>query len=380
MAYNLPASIPWAAIALPLATAEDSLARLDERIRTSPIAVGWISRTHFSEACAALWCAGELVHLEDLVLHDAGMDIRTPTHELTRAHTILRTRRRILAAAPDWAVSPPGLAVLVGTPDHQVGGQETTVEAFGGTKRSSFTAGLDDGEVNSFDDALIERSDVLSSELAALDAALSRTRNRVDGVGSDEPYARDPLIYDADWNEADRLQAWRNCVAETDALPPVLAAALSWEAWRELEPLQHLPWLGSQLVAAIFRARTKTTAHLLCLNVGLRLTAQDRRRAHDRTDCLNAFCDAVSAAVAAGLKDHDRWLLARRSLEHKLVGRRSTSHLAALIDFVLARPIVNCAMIAKEIGVTPRAAQNLVAQLGLRETTGRGRYRAWGVL
>jgi hypothetical protein len=37
-------------------------------------------------------------------------------------------------------------------------------------------------------------------------------------------------------------------------------------------------------------------------------------------------------------------------------------------------------MIADEFEVTPRAAQNLVAELGLREMTGRGRYRAWGVL
>ena len=37
-------------------------------------------------------------------------------------------------------------------------------------------------------------------------------------------------------------------------------------------------------------------------------------------------------------------------------------------------------MIAKELDITPRSAQNLVAELGLREATGRGRYRAWGVL
>ena len=37
-------------------------------------------------------------------------------------------------------------------------------------------------------------------------------------------------------------------------------------------------------------------------------------------------------------------------------------------------------MIAAELGVTARAAQDLVAALGLREITGRGRYRAWGIL
>jgi hypothetical protein len=37
-------------------------------------------------------------------------------------------------------------------------------------------------------------------------------------------------------------------------------------------------------------------------------------------------------------------------------------------------------MIAAEVGVTPRAAQAMVVDLGLRELTGRSRYRAWGIL
>ena len=61
-----------------LAAAEDSLARLDERLGSSLIREGWIGRTHFKDACASLWLQGELVHLEDLVLHDAEMDLRAP--------------------------------------------------------------------------------------------------------------------------------------------------------------------------------------------------------------------------------------------------------------------------------------------------------------
>ena len=80
------------------------------------------------------------------------------------------------------------------------------------------------------------------------------------------------------------------------------------------------------------------------------------------------------------MKDHDRWLLVRRSLESKLKTRRSSSRLPALVDFILARPIASAGMIAAELGVTQRAAQDMVAELGLREMTGRGRYRAWGIL
>src|SRR3954470_9757944 len=112
MAYVIPDPLPWRTLAGPLATAEDALARLDERLGQSQIREGWASRTHVLDACASLWLQGELVHLEDLVLHDAEMDQRAPTHELTRAHAVLRTRRRIAAAEPCWAMSPSGLADL----------------------------------------------------------------------------------------------------------------------------------------------------------------------------------------------------------------------------------------------------------------------------
>src|SRR5215207_6028701 len=112
MAYVLPDPLPWNVLVGPLAAAEDALARLDERLGASPIREGWISRTHVLDACASLWLQGELVPLEDLVLHDAGMDQRAPTHELTRAHTVLRTRRRIATAEPGWATRRSGLAAL----------------------------------------------------------------------------------------------------------------------------------------------------------------------------------------------------------------------------------------------------------------------------
>jgi hypothetical protein len=107
MSARPPDPLPWRALARPLA-------RLDERLARSPIRDGWIARTHFADAAAALWLEGELVCLEDLVLHDAGMDVRAPTHELTRAHTVLRARRRVADAAPGWALSSGGLEALRG--------------------------------------------------------------------------------------------------------------------------------------------------------------------------------------------------------------------------------------------------------------------------
>ena len=80
--------------------------RLDERLATSPIAGAFCARTHLHDAAAALFLDGELIHLDDLVLHDAAADIRSPTHALTQAHAALRARRKIAAATSIVVVLP----------------------------------------------------------------------------------------------------------------------------------------------------------------------------------------------------------------------------------------------------------------------------------
>ncbi|WP_376773776.1 MULTISPECIES: helix-turn-helix domain-containing protein [Rhizobium] len=37
-------------------------------------------------------------------------------------------------------------------------------------------------------------------------------------------------------------------------------------------------------------------------------------------------------------------------------------------------------MVAETLKIAPRAAVRIIEELGLREMTGRGRFRAWGVL
>ncbi len=134
------------------------------------------------------------------------------------------------------------------------------------------------------------------------------------------------------------------------------------------------------MTPALLHGRGKTKAHLVCLAIGLRAVPRERRRASDQTARLVAFVDALAAAAEAGLKEHERWAAARTLLARKLAGRRATSRLPALVDYVMARPIISAEMITEERRITPRAAKNLVADLGLREATGRGRYRAWGVI
>ena len=348
MLYESPRQLPWKAISGPLGAAEDSLARFDERLRTSPIREGVTNRLDFDDACACLWLAGELVTLEDLVLHDATRDVHAPTHELTRAHTVLRARRRIAQQNPSWGLTPDGLAALRG------------VEGRGST--SDHDAALTD---TTSDDP----------ELTEIDAVLARSTRALASVSIE----RDPFIFDPDWDEDARLHAWRHVTSTTERHPSVLAAALAWDAWETIQPLQHRPWLGPLLAAAILRVRAKTRTHLVCLHVGLKSVRPDRRRAPDQPTRLVAFLDACAAAAAAGLKEHDRLILARGQLQHRAARRRKTSRLPALIDLVLARPLVSTTLIADELAISARAAQNLVLELGLRELTGRGRYRAWAI-
>ena len=362
--------IPWPALQNPLAAAEDALARLDERVRSSPIREGFISRTHFQDACASLWLAGELVTLEDLVLHDTRMDVRSPTHEVTRAQAVLRARRKIAGAAPEWALSEDGLTILRGDGSS---GMEEAAQA--GEARAG--QGDDPEDIAAAENTV---ADPLAGELAAIDRALERSNRALAGDAARAELRRDPLIYDVDWEEGEKLEAWRRAAAAAQSEPPLLAAAMLWDAWETNPPLERQAWLGTLLVAATLRARKKTQSHLFCVNFALRRVRREKRRSPDRAMRLGAFLAAIAAGAEAGMADHDRWLLARRSLEGKLHGRRSSSRLPALAEFIVARPIASAGMIAAALGVTPRAAQDMVAELGLREITGRGRYRAWGIL
>lgn len=76
-----------------LLQAEDGLARLDERLRTSPLAFGWRERMHFAAACANRHLDRELVHQEELVLLDAGALPRVVTPELSGAYEVLKVWR-----------------------------------------------------------------------------------------------------------------------------------------------------------------------------------------------------------------------------------------------------------------------------------------------
>jgi hypothetical protein len=382
MRYDL-SKLPIHSLLRPISDAGVALARLDERVARSPVGSGWIERSHFVDACASLWIDGELVHLEDLVLHDASQDIRTPTHELTIARDVLRSRRRITSQPPGWALSPDGLRSLrgigaesgVATPAAPA--TESGLPAAAPGSGVSLSAGGGEAEEMGQDDPL-------AAEFAAIDAVLARSEAVITDVrsaGRRGDREKDPLVYDLDWDEDERLDEWRVVLMETGDLPPVLRAIVLLDAWNSMQVLQHAPWLGRLLASSVLRQVGLTSAaHLAAVNLGLRSIPVDQRRHPRRETRLLAITRGLIAAAETGLKEHDRLVLARQVMERKLIGRRTSSKLPELIEMVIGRPLVHSGTVAKVLGVTPQAALKIIGELGLREMTGRGRFRAWGVV
>ncbi|WP_205927936.1 RHE_PE00001 family protein [Rhizobium terricola] len=377
MSYDI-ARLPIQSLLRPISEAAVALTRLDERIARSPVGEGFLERSHFLDAHASLWVDGELVHLEDLVLHDALRDIRAPTHELTIARDILKTRRRIAAHPAAWALSGPGLASLRG--------QAWSAAPWGGDGEGVPDGSVDVGSIGAgVGQAEDPDNDGLGGALAAIDAVLARSGAAIEeakkrGRPKNAP-DKDPFVYDLDWDEDERLAEWETALGRADDLPPVLKAIIALDAWNEIAVLQHAPWLGRLLSASVLREGGVTTSgHLAAINLGLKVIPVDRRRHRDRGTRLLAIARALTISAETGLKEHDRLVLARQMMMRKLEGRRTSSRLPELVELVMARPLISAGMVAKTLEVTPQGARRIVQELGLREMTGRGRFRAWGIL
>jgi hypothetical protein len=366
--YDLPV-LPWETIAGRLEQITISILRFDARLEASGLAAGWQSRCDMTEAVRSLLLDGHLVDVGDLVLHDAGMDVRSPTHELTRAAAALRSRRTAMARKAPWPVSIDGLAALRG-----IGG----VAGQGTVRSKGKRPDPDDDEAYP---PYANDADPWKVHFAEIDALLDRTSKVLAGE-TPLPRSRSHLVYDPDVDEAEAEDLWLDVVQRTSHWPAVAAAAVAWNAWLDLNLYTRLPWLGLTMAAALLRTRG-LTGHLLPLAAGFkqsRFRPQGREGAKEK---LDGFCQVIEEALSIANKDLDRLILARELMSRVTAQCRSNSKLPGLVELFLSRPLVTVPLGAKLLRVTPKAVDLMLAQLGgarPRELTGRSRYRAWGIV
>ena len=98
--YELPEFIARDPLIVRVVKAEDAVARLDERLRRSPLTQGLNARLAYHEACASRLAEGELVHLEDLVLFDASAFDGPVSPSLSSAFHSLQIWRRAQQEPP----------------------------------------------------------------------------------------------------------------------------------------------------------------------------------------------------------------------------------------------------------------------------------------
>jgi hypothetical protein len=366
--YDLP-ELPWEHIAGRLEPITIAVLRFDARLEASGLSAGWQSRCDMTEAVRALILDGHLVDVGDLVLHDAGMDVRHPTHELTRAAAALRARRTALARPAPWPLSIDGLAALRG------------IGSVTGEEASRAKGKAPDPEDEEAYPPYANDADPWKAHFAEIDALLDRTSKVLAGE-TPLPRSRSHLVYDPDQDEAEAEDLWLDVVKRTSGWPAIAAAAVAWNAWLDLNLYTRLPWLGLIMAAAILRARG-LTAHLLPLAAGFKQSKFRPQGREGAAGKLEGFCQVLEEALGIANKDLDRLILARELMSRVTASTRSNSRLPELVELFLSRPLVTVPLGAKLLKVTPKAIDLMLAQLGgarPRELTGRTRYRAWGIV
>jgi hypothetical protein len=402
-------------LARPIEAATLALARIDERLaRCEPmLADGARARFHLFEAQALAQLAGELASLEDLVLHDAGMDVRAPSTGVVRAQRILDQRRRLARRTPEAVLAPEALSRLIGVMDEsgqvkardeQTGPAAAAVSvaarpAVSGPwdmPRPLADDGLwpdpdesDDGDGLELPDD--EEGEALASDssrgatgdLAAIDALLARTDRLLGAIERPPPETPSLRLRDPDYGASTRLMAWLDALRAAEDAPAVLATAIALDAWLMLEPAERGGEVGFALAATILRQREVAAHHLPALGLGYR-RGRFRWSPHQAQAVrLAGLIDAMQGSATLADSDLKRLTLAREVMGRRCEGRRGNSKWPQLVDLFMASPLVTVQMATEKLKVTPQAVEVMLRELGPglpRELTGRKGYRAWGIV
>ena len=325
---------------------------------------GLIARLALREAAGWLAAHNAWVHPDDLALRtgnlagrfDTAAQIARPEHALPRT----------VAAAPGPWDDPEDLAAL----------------------------------------ARNERLVVHALALARRLAALPRRHDPLAGVDAAAAWLG-PLGAGA--LDAHRFAAWQAVLpagrgpggrspAPYPARPPLLAAADAALAWMELGITDQPDALAALAIAALVLARGETlrTIPLPFWSAWpalgqpsdeslprLRPAVARAICGMDRAPWPISFLAFAGEAARAACRDLDRLHAAAAAGRALGEGRDRRSRLPAAVDLVLARPVVTPRGLADKLGITLQAANRILAGMVeggvVREVTGRGRFRAFGV-
>jgi hypothetical protein len=221
-----------------------------------------------------------------------------------------------------------------------------------------------------------------AAEKADASSALKAPRPGLIGAGPLAELASEAADEDAPTCDAKHLSAWRRVESESRAQPPLIAAALVWDAWLSLLPESRSAWRAALLAALTLKSRGLTRNLLLPLDVGWRFSKYRRHAGDDLATRIGGFLGWAEAAAIEGHKEFDGLALAERLLRASLRGRRSNSRMPALAQLLLERPFVSVALAAKALGVSRQAAHAMLKRIGspVHRLTDRERCNAWSVM
>jgi hypothetical protein len=178
------------------------------------------------------------------------------------------------------------------------------------------------------------------------------------------------------------VEAWRRVQLETRDLPPLIAAAVAWDAWLALLPESRSAWRATLLAALTLRARGAASHLLLPLDIGWRVSSYRQRADDDLATRIAGFLGWAEAAATEARKAFDSLVLAEGLLRKSQTARRSSSRMPGLAELLVKRPFVSVALAARELKITRQAADKLLKKIGApaHKLTDRKRCNVWSII